>query len=85
LKDKWLTALKARVATTVRDGTDLEIPWYGGTTRRVRVSSEYGLWSTQGEPPVAIRWVLGVDPTDQDPPLALFNADLDLATEQIVA
>ena len=85
MKDKWLTALKARVATTVRDGTDLEIPWYGGTTRHVRVLSECCLWHTQGEPPVAIRWVLVVDPTDRDPPLALLSTDLDLAAEQIIA
>ena len=85
LKGKWLTALKARVAAAVRDGTDLEIPWYGGTTRQVRVLSECCLWHTQGEPPVAIRWVLVVDPTDRDPPLALFSTDLDLAAEQIIA
>jgi len=85
LKGKWLTALKARVAAAVRDGTDLEIPGYGGTTRQVRVLSECCLWSTQGEPPVAIRWVLGVDPTGQDLPLALFSTDLDLTAEQIVA
>lgn len=85
LKGKWLTALKARVAAAVRDGTDLEIPWYGGTTRQVRVLSECCLWYTQGEPPVAIRWVLVVDPTDREPPLALFSTDLDLTAAPIVA
>lgn len=85
LKGQWLTALKARVAAAVRDGTALEIPWYGGTTRPVRVLSECCLWHTQGESPVAIRWVLVVDPTDRDPPLALFSTDLDLAAEQLIA
>ena len=75
LKGKWLTALKARVAAAVRDGTDLEIPWYGGTTCQVRVLSECCLWYTQGEPPVAIRWVLVVDPTGQEPPMAVFSTD----------
>ena len=47
--------------------------------------SECGLWYTQGEPPVAIRWVLVVDPTGQDPPLALFSTELDPTAEQIAA
>ena len=47
LKGQWLTALKARVAAAIRDGTDLEIPGYGGTTRPVRVLSECCLWYTQ--------------------------------------
>ena len=32
----------------------------------VRVLSKCCLWPTQGEPPVVIRWVLMVDPTDKE-------------------
>jgi len=63
----------------------LEIPGYGGTTRPVRVLSECCLWYTQGEPPVAIRWVLVVDPTGQEPPMAVFSTDLDRSAESILA
>ena len=85
LKGRWLTALNARIAAVVRDGTDLEIPWYGSATRQVWVLSECCLWYTQGEPPVAIRWVLVVDPTGQEPPMAVFSTDLDLSAESILA
>jgi hypothetical protein len=37
------------------------------------------------EPPVAIRWVLVLDPTDPYPPMAVFSTDLDLPVEQIIA
>jgi len=85
LKGKRLTALENRVAEAYRRGKDLEMPWYGGTTRPVRVLSECCLWYTPGERPVAIRWVLVVDPTDQYPPMAVFSTDLDLPVEQIIA
>jgi len=85
LKGKRLTALKDRVAEASERGKDLEIPWYGGTTRGVRVLSDCCLWYTPGEPPIALRWVLVVDPTDQHPPMAVFSTDLDLPIEQIIA
>ena len=85
LKGTRLTTLKDRVAEASERGKDLEIPWYGGTTRGVRVLSDCCLWYTPGEPPIALRWVLVVDPTDQHPPLAVFSTDLDLPIEQIIA
>lgn len=85
LKGKRLTALENRLAEAYRRGKDLEVPWYGGTTRRVRVLSDCCLWYTLGEPPVAIRWVLVVDPTDHYPPMAVFSTDLDLPVDQIIA
>lgn len=69
-KGKRCPALGQRLAEVYRRGKDVEIPWYGGTTRRVRVLSDCCLWYTPGEPPVAIRGVLVVDPTD-------FSTDLD--------
>jgi hypothetical protein len=84
LKGQRLTALKDRVAEAYRRGKNLEVPWYGGTTRRVRVLSDGCLWYTPGEPPVAIRWILVVDHTDQHPPMAIFSTDLDLPVDQII-
>ena len=83
---KRCVALGHRLAEAYRRGKDVEIPWYGGTTRHVRVLSDCGLWYyTPGEPPIALRGVLVVDPTDRYAPLAVFSTDLDLAVEQSVA
>jgi hypothetical protein len=85
LKGKRCTALGHRLAEAYRRGKDLEVPWYGGTTRRVRILSECCLWYTPGERPVALRWVLVIDPTDHYPPLAIFSTDRDLLVEPIIA
>ena len=85
LKGKRLTALKDRVAEARQHGKDLEYPWYGGTTRRVRALSDCCLWYTPGERPVAIGWVLMIDPTDEHLPMAVFSTDLDLPIELIIA
>ena len=65
LKGQRCTALGRRLAEVYRRGKDVEVLWYGGTTRQVRILSDCCLWYTPGEPPVAIRWVLVVDPTDR--------------------
>ena len=39
LKGKRLPSLKERVQEALAYGKDLDLPWYGGTTRRVRVLS----------------------------------------------
>jgi hypothetical protein len=43
--------------------------------RVVRVLSNISLWYTPGERPVAIRWVLIVDPTGAMEPMAVFSTD----------
>jgi len=51
LKGKRLPALKDRVAEALAYGKDLEIPWYGGTTRVVRVLSNVCLCTPQASHP----------------------------------
>ena len=51
LKGKRLPALKDRIAEALAYGKDLEIPWYGGTTRVVHVLSKVCLWYTQASHP----------------------------------
>ena len=85
LKGKRLPSLKDRVKEALAYGKDLEIPWYGGTTRRVRVLSNISLWYTPGERPVAIRWVLIVDPDRQAEPMAVFSTDVDRPVAMIIA
>jgi hypothetical protein len=84
-KGNRLPALKDRVAEALAYGKDLEIPRYGGTTRVMRVLSQVCLWHTPGERPVAIRWVLLVDPTGAAEPMAVFSTDRDRPVAMIVA
>lgn len=85
LKGKRLPALKDRIAEARASGKDVEIPWYGGTTRQIRSSSNVSVWYTPGERPVAIRWVLIVDPTGAMEPMAVFSTALDHPATTIVA
>ncbi len=85
LKGKRLPSLKARVNEALAYGKDLDIPWYGGATRRVRVLSNISLWYTPGERPVALRWVLIVDPTGDAEPMAVFSTDVDQPVALIIA
>ena len=51
----------------------------------VRVLSKVCWWYTPGEPPVALRWLLIVDPTGETDPMAVFSTDLDLPVATIIA
>ncbi len=62
----------------------VDVDWYGGESKRVRLRSETCLWYTPGEDPVPIRWVLVVDPTGKLRPAAFFSTDLALAPAKIV-
>jgi hypothetical protein len=85
LKGTRLPALKHRIGEAMAYGKDLQIPWYGGATRAVRVLSRVCLWYTPGERPVAIRWVLLVDPTGKMEPMAVFSTDVDQPVATIMA
>jgi hypothetical protein len=85
LKGQRLPALKDRVAEALAYGKDLEIPWYGGATRVVRVLSQVSLWYTPGERPIAIRWVLIVDPHGEAEPMAVFSTDVERPVGLIIA
>ena len=85
LKGERLPALKDRVAEALAYGKDLEIPWYGGATRLVRVLSNVSLWYTPGERPIAIRWVLIVDPHGDTEPMAVFSTDVERPVATIIA
>ena len=51
----------------------------------MRVLTNVALWHTPGEHPLAVRWVLGVDPEGHVLPSAFFSTDLALAPTQMVA
>jgi hypothetical protein len=83
-KGRRLRALWQRIDEAQRRGKDVELKWYGGQTKRVRLLSDSCLWYTPGERPVPIRWVLVVDPENLAHAEAFFSTDLDLQPEQIV-
>lgn len=59
-KGARLKALKARIEEARVHGEALELNWYGGERRRVRVLSGVALWHKPGQRPLPIRWVLVV-------------------------
>jgi hypothetical protein len=77
-------SLKARVDEAKQQGQEVEVAWYGGTRKRVRVLTGVHLWHTPGEPPLAVRWVLVVDPEGSLPPGAFFRTECALAPAQII-
>lgn len=66
-----LPALRDRVAEAQRSGDEVELYWYGGERRRVRLLSGLALWYRRGQKPLPIRWVLVVN-AKGDPEAAAF-------------
>ena len=58
--------------------------WYGGGRKSMRVFSGTGLWSTRGQDPVAIRYVLARDPEGALSDAAYFCTDERFRPEQIL-
>ena len=79
-----LRPLSKRLGEVQAFGKDLSVRWYGGQRKTVRILSDTCLWHTAGWPPVAIRWVLVVDPDKPDQGEAFFSTDQSLKPEQII-
>lgn len=58
--------------------------WYGQSVKFIRYLTGVNLWHTPGEKPVAIRWVLVVDPDRKHKPEAFFSTDTELSAIKIV-
>jgi hypothetical protein len=71
-KGARLPALRDRVAEAQRSGEEVELYWYGGERRRVRLLSGIALWYRRGEQPLPIRWVLVVNAEGDPEPAAFF-------------
>lgn len=63
---------------------EIEVAWYGGVRKKVLVFSRTGLWSTPGEPPVAIRYVLVRAPEGELRDEAFACTKLDATPAQII-
>jgi hypothetical protein len=63
---------------------DVEVDWYGGHRKLMRVFSRTGLWHRRGQDPIAIRYVLSRDPEGKQPDAAYFCTDERLGPEEIL-
>jgi hypothetical protein len=63
---------------------EIEVDWYGGGRKSMRVVSGTGPWSTRGQDPVAIRYVLARDPEGALSEAAYFGTDERFRPEQIL-
>jgi DDE superfamily endonuclease len=83
-KEKKLPALKSRLEEARTEGARVEVSWYGGECKPVRLLTGVCLWYTPGERPLPIRWVLVVDPAGKARPEAFFSTDLTLTSQTLV-
>lgn len=83
-KGQRLPTLKSRVDEAKQHGQAVEVPWYGGRQKRLRVLTDSALWHTPGALPLAIRWVLVVDPADHVSPEAFFSTDVTQVLAEMI-
>lgn len=83
-KGQRLRPLSKRLGEVRAFGKAVGVRWYGGQRKTLRILSNTCLWHTAGFAPVAIRWVLVVDPAKPDRAEAFFSTDLNLKPEQII-
>jgi len=82
-KGERSTSLKQLADDLTQSWQEVEIKWYGGEKKSVRLLSGTHLWYSSGEKPLPIRWVLVMTP-DKSITEAFFSTDLQLAPEQII-
>ena len=83
-KGRRLAALASRQGEVLSRGKEVRVRWYGGQRKRLFILSDVTLWYTSGQAPVAIRWVLVVDPRQPERVEAFFSTDLDLQPQRII-
>jgi len=60
------------------------VNWYGGTQRKLEVTTGTALWYSTGTDPLPIRWVLTRDPEGKREPKAYFSTDQAQGAVEIV-
>jgi hypothetical protein len=63
---------------------EVEVDWYGGRRKVMRVFSRTGLWHRRGQDPVAIRYILARDPEGEQSDAAYFCTDERFLPEEIL-
>jgi hypothetical protein len=62
----------------------LTVTWYGGTERKLEVTTGTALWYSTGTDPLPIRWVLTRDPEGKREPKAYFSTNQAQGAAEIV-
>ncbi len=62
----------------------LTVTWYGGTKRKLEVTTGTALWYSTGTEPLPIRWVLTRDPEGKREPKAYFSTNQAQSAAEIV-
>lgn len=62
----------------------LTVNWYGGTKRKLDVTTGTALWYSTGTDPLPIRWVLTRDPEGKGDPKAYFSTDQAQSAVEII-
>ena len=62
----------------------LMVNWYGGTQRKLEITTGTALWYSTGTDPLPIRWVLTRDPEGKREPKAYFSTDQAQSAVEIV-
>ncbi len=62
----------------------LTVKWYGGTERKLEVTTGTALWYSTGTDPLPIRWVLTRDPEGKLEPRAYFSTNQAQCAAEIV-
>ena len=83
-KGKRLAILSALAADPNQPWKEVEVAWYGGEVKLVKILSGVCLWHTNGQEPVKIRWVLVIDPEGKNKPEAFFSTNENLDPARIV-
>lgn len=76
--------LAARLADAATVWTEVQVAWYGRTSKTVQLASGAAVWYHSGLPPVSLQWVLISDQSGGFEPQALLCTDMTVSAEQIV-
>jgi hypothetical protein len=83
-KGKRQPTLSQRLADSTTVWEELEVRWYGGASRTIKLTSGTAVWYHTGLPVVPIRWILICDPEGNFEPQALLCTQLDCSPQKIV-
>lgn len=67
-----------------QDWQEAEVVWYGGIQKTVKYLTGVNLWYKAGETPLAIRWVLVINPDNPDRPEAFFSINTKMNPAKII-
>jgi len=84
LKGKRQRSLAIWAARSDTPWQDIEVNWYGGERKKVKVFSQTALWYTPTYPPVEVRYVIVRDPQGELRDEAFFCTKLDATPAQII-